>query len=60
MTRVSERHPYHEPQTTIAEVASEGFICQSIVTVKKTVEVDAFSNNPVEVLNFDDFAKDYE
>lgn len=53
MTRVLQKCQYQEPLTYVADVAVEGFICQSIVLVENSVHVDSYLNKAVEELDFD-------
>lgn len=44
---------YLEPETLVTDVETEGFICESLVTVKLNVEVDEYVNKGMEDLVFD-------
>ena len=53
MKKENNKLAYREPETLVTAVETEGFICESIVTVKFEVEVDEHVNKESESIDFD-------
>ena len=53
MKKENNKLAYREPETLVTAVETEGFICESIVTVKLNAEVDEYVNKGMEDLVFD-------
>lgn len=53
MKKENMKSVYVEPQTLVNLVELEGFICQSIRTLYKTMEVDEYVNKGELNLDFD-------